>query len=71
MKVRVRKRYWLVYSPAWVIIGIFTFGLGLLLIPFAWMLDKTMARAAYKREELDLPPSWYDGWSKWEFERIG
>jgi len=70
MKVRTRKRYWLVYSPVWVIVGLFTFGTGLILIPFLWMADKSMAQAAYKREAMDLPPSWYDGISKWEFERI-
>ena len=70
MRVRTRKRYWLAYTPVWVIIGLFTFGLGLILIPFVWMLDKSMAKAAYKREALDLPPSWYDGISMWEFAEV-
>lgn len=70
MRLRTRKRYWLAYTPVWVIIGILTFGIGLILIPLSWMADKSMAKAAYKREELDLPPSWYDGISKWEFEPI-
>lgn len=69
MRVRARKRYWLANGAAVLVLAIPTYGIALALFPFIWMLDKTLARAAYKREELDLPPSWYDGWSKWEFKR--
>lgn len=70
VRVRARKRYWWVYSPVWVIIGLVTFGIGLLLIPLCWWVDKSMATAAYTREARDLPPAWYDGISKWEFKLV-
>lgn len=71
MRVRARKRYWLVNGSAALVLALVTYGISLLLLPIIYVIDKTLARAAYKREELDLPPSWYDGWSKWEFKRIG
>lgn len=70
MRVRARKRYWLANGAAALVLAVPTYGIALLLFPFIWMLDKKFAAAAYQREELDLPPSWYDGFSKWEFERI-
>jgi len=70
MKVKARKRYWLANGAAALIFAIPTCGIALLLFPFIYMLDKNLATAAYKREELDLPPAWYDSFSKWEFERI-
>jgi len=70
MRVRARKQYWLVnVVVALVLVGP-THGIILLLLPLIWLLDKKFAAAAYKREELGLPPSWYDGFSKWEFERV-
>jgi len=70
MKVRARKRYWLANGAAALVLAVPTYGIILLLFPFIWLLDKNLAVAAYKREELGLPPSWYDGFSKWEFERV-
>ena len=70
MKVKARKRYWLINVAALVILAILTYGIALLFFPFIYILDKKLALAAYKREELGLPPSWYDGFSKWEFERV-
>ena len=69
MKVKARKRYWLANGSAIAIIALYTYGIALALFPLIWMVDKTLARAAYMREEKGLPPSWYDGFSKWEFER--
>lgn len=70
MRVKARKRYWLVNGAALLVLAVPTYGIALLLFPFVYLLDKKCAVAAYKREELDLPPSWYDGFSKWEFERV-
>jgi len=70
MRVKARKRYWLVNVVAALVLVGPTHGIILLLLPLIWLLDKKLAMAAYKREELGLPPSWYDGFSKWEFERI-
>lgn len=70
MRIRTRKRYWLANGAALLVLAVPTYGIALLLFPFIWMLDKSLAMAAYKREELDLPPAWYDGFSKWEFELI-
>lgn len=70
MRVRAHKRYWLVTGAAALILAVPTYGIALLLFPFIYLLDKSFATAAYKREELGLPPSWYDGFSKWEFERV-
>jgi len=53
-----------------LVLAVPTYGIILLLFPFIWLLDKNLARAAYQREELDLPPAWYDSFSKWEFERV-
>ena len=69
MRVKARKRYWLANGAALLVLTLPTYGIILLIFPLIWMLDKNLARAAYKREALDLPPSWYDGFSKWEFER--
>lgn len=69
MRVRARKRYWLANGAAALVLAVPTYGIILLLLPFIFLLDKSLATAAYKREELDLPPSWYDGFSKWEFEK--
>jgi len=55
---------------ALVVSALIILGLVALLFWVIWMIDKSLARAAYKREELDLPPSWHDGFSKWEFEKI-
>ncbi len=66
MKIRARKRYWCLYLP---LVTVFTCGVGLLLFPVAYLLDKSMAKAAYSRLNSKLPPSWYDGMSIWEFEQ--
>lgn len=70
MRVRARKRYWLANGAAALILAVPTCGIALLIFPFTYMLDKRLAKAAYQREELDLPPAWYDGFSKWEFEKV-
>lgn len=67
IRVRTRKRYWLVYIP---FVAIFTLGIGLVFFPFLWLLDKSMAKAAYWRQQAGFPPSWYDGMSMWEFELV-
>jgi len=67
LKVRTRKRYWFCYTP---LLLIFTGGIGLIFLPFAWLLDRSMAKAAYARLNAGLPPSWYDDMSKWEFEQV-
>ena len=60
----------MVNGPAILVLAAFTSDIVLLLAPLLWMLGKTMAKAAYKREELGFPPSWYDGILMWEFERL-
>lgn len=65
MKVKTRKRYWLLWIP---LVAVFTLGIGLLFVPLAWLLDRSMAKAAYYRQLAGLPPSWYDHLSMWEFE---
>jgi len=70
MRVKARKRYWLINGVALTILAILTHGIALLVFPFIWMLDKKLAMAAYMREDLDVPPAWYDDFSKWEFEQV-
>ena len=70
MRVKARKRYWLANGATALVLAVPTYGIILLIFPFIYILDKSLATAAYKREELGLPPAWYDGFSKWEFERI-
>lgn len=70
MRVRARKRYWLVNAAIALVLVVPTHGIILLLFPFIWLLDKKFAATAYKREELGLPPAWYDCFSKWEFEKV-
>jgi len=65
MNVKTRKRYWFVYIP---LAAVFTMGIGLIVMPLIWLIDKSMAKAAYSRQEAGLPPCWYDGISMWEFE---
>jgi len=70
MRVKARKRYWLANGAAALVLVVPTYGIILLLFPLIYLLDKKFAMAAYKREELGLSPAWYDGFSKWEFERV-
>jgi len=70
MRVKTRKRYWLINGVALTILAILTQGIALLVFPFIYILDKKLAMAAYQREELGLSPAWYDGFSKWEFMGI-
>lgn len=67
MVIRTRKRYWALWIP---LVTIFTLGIGLPFVPIVWLLDKSMAKAAYARQQAGLPPSWYDGISMWEFELV-
>lgn len=69
MRVKARKRYWLANGAAALVLAVPTYGIILLLLPLIYVLDKKLAQVAYEREDLGLPPAWYDSFSKWEFER--
>lgn len=70
LTVKARRRYWLTNGAAALALALPTYGIALLIFPFTYLLDKRLARAAYKREEQELPPAWYDSFSKWEFTRV-
>lgn len=64
IEVRPKKKYWV-----GVVLSIpLTLGLILPVAPFIWMIDKSMAKAAYMRQQQGLPPSWYDAWYMWEWK---